>query len=228
MLTLRAVLHGYSLDAAATTFGLRSVPYAVRYDGSPSAVTRDGQELAAHLFQQSAFATYAITTQHHCVVVPAHVDLSLFIIGCGVMTGAGGVLNVLRPEPGSSIVVLGVGGVGSSAVMAARIAGCRTIIAVEPVDHRRDTAQEIGATHVLDTGTDVVAQVRRILPDGADYAIVCVGDPDAVRQGTDMLGFGGTCGIIGDLGPGTEGTFAFPDLLGLSRGRSAESTVARR
>ena len=189
-----------------------------RSDGSPSALSRDGQELAGHMFQQSAFATHVIATQENCVVVPDGVPLELFVIGCGVMTGAGGVLNVLAPEPGSSIAVFGVGGVGSSAVMAARISGCEPIIAVEPVEHRRRTALRIGATHVVDPGAgDVVAQVEQIVPGGSDFSIVCVGDPTAVRQGTDVLGIGGTCGIIGDPGPGTEGTFAFPALLGSSR-----------
>ena len=189
-----------------------------RFDGTGSAFSRDGQELAGHLFQQSAFATHIVATQENCVVVPETVALDLFVIGCGVMTGAGGVLNVLAPPPESSIVVFGVGGVGSAAVMAARIVGCNPIIAVEPLEHRRDTALLLGATHVVDPGAgDVVAQVQQIVPGGSDFAIVCVGDPTAVRQGTDVLGAGGTCGMIGDPGPGTEGTFAFPDLLGSSR-----------
>lgn len=189
-----------------------------RYDGSVSAWSRDGATLSGHLFQQSAFATHAVATEMNCVVVPADAPLDLFVIGCGVMTGAGGVLNVLRPEPGSSIVVLGVGGVGSAAVMAARIAGCATIIAIDPRLNRREIALAIGATHALDPADgDLPARVKAITGAGADYLISCTPDNEAISHVLDLVAIGGVCGMIGDPGKGIEARFVVSELLGGSK-----------
>ena len=189
-----------------------------RYDGSRSAWGRDGEELAGHMFQQSAFATHAIATEMNCVVVPDDVPLETFVIGCGVMTGAGGVLNVLKPEPGSAIVVLGVGGVGSSAVMAAKLAGCATIIAIDPKANRRDLAIELGATHAIDPGAgDAAEQVKAITGAGADYLISCSPDNEAISHVLGMLKIGGVCGMIGDPGAGIEARFVVSELLGGSK-----------
>ena len=189
-----------------------------RYDGSESAWSRDGGALAGHMFQQSAFATHAIATEMNCVVVPDEVPLDTFVIGCGVMTGAGGVLNVLKPGPGSSIVVLGVGGVGSAAVMAAKLAGCGAIIAVDPKANRRDLAIEIGATHAIDPGTgDTAEQVKAITGGGADYVISCSPDDEAISHVLGLLKIGGVCGMIGDPGAGIEARFVVSELLGGSK-----------
>lgn len=189
-----------------------------RYDGSGSAWSRDGGELAGHMFQQSAFATYAIATEMNCVVVPDDVPLDTFVIGCGVMTGAGGVLNVLKPEPGSSIVVLGVGGVGSAAVMAAKLAGCAPIIAIDPKANRRSLSMELGATHAIDPGAgDAAEQVKAITGVGADYLISCSPDNEAISHVLDMLAIGGVAGMIGDPGAGIEARFVVSELLGGSK-----------
>ena len=189
-----------------------------RSDGSGSAWSRDGEELAGHQFQQSAFATRAIATEMNCVVVPDDVPLDTFVLGCGVMTGAGGVLNVLKPEPGSSIVVLGVGGVGSAAVMAAKLTGCVPIIAIDPRPNRRALAMEIGATHALDPkASDLSEQVNAITGAGADYLISCSPDNEAISHVLDLVKIGGKCGMIGDPGAGIEARFVVSELLGGSK-----------
>lgn len=189
-----------------------------RYDGSDSAWSREGGQLSGHMFQQSAFATHAIATEMNCVVVPDEVPLDTFVIGCGVMTGAGGVLNVLKPEPGSAMVVLGVRAVGSAALMAARLAGCAPIIAIDPKPNRRDLAIELGATHAVDPGAgDAAEQVKVITGTGADYLISCSPDNEAISHVLDMLKIGGACGTIGDPGAGIEARFVVSELLGGSK-----------
>ena len=159
-----------------------------RYDGSASALSRDGNPISGHLFQQSAFASYVIATEMNVVPVSKELPLEEFVLGCGIMTGAGAVLNSLKPAPGSSIVIFGAGGVGTAAIMGARIAGCKTIIAVEPHENRRRIARELGATQVLDSGEpDVVEKIKRITKDGAHFALVCVGNAEAIGLAVEAL-----------------------------------------
>jgi aryl-alcohol dehydrogenase len=185
-----------------------------RYDGSESVLSRGGQTIGGHLFQQSAFATHAIATEMNVVVVPKSVPLDVFVLGCGLMTGAGGVLNVLRPEPGTSIVVHGAGGVGTAAIMAAKMAGCAEIIAVEPHANRREKALAIGATHALDPRAGNLAEhVKQITRSGAHYSLVCVGDAQVVSDALDVLRTGGVCGVIGDPGQGVDFRYAVARFL---------------
>ena len=92
----------------------------------------DGRPIHSHFFGQSSFATFAVATERNVVRLDPDVPLDIVApFGCGIQTGAGAVLRVFRPEAGSSIAVFGTGTVGLSAVMAARIAGCTTIIGVD-------------------------------------------------------------------------------------------------
>ena len=108
--------------------------------------------------------------------------------GCGVQTGAGSVLNVMRPPPGSSIAVFGAGAVGLSAVMAAKIAGCETIIGVDIRRSRLDFALEVGATHVVDASqVDVVEAIRELTGSGVDFSLEATGVPSVLRSAVDAL-----------------------------------------
>ena len=105
-------------------------------------------------FGQGSFAEYAVVHKRSAVKVDGSLDLKLLgPLGCGVQTGAGAVLNYLKPRPGKAIAVFGVGGVGLSAVLAAKAAGCAPIIAVDKLDSRLALAKEFGATHCLNTET---------------------------------------------------------------------------
>jgi aryl-alcohol dehydrogenase len=200
--------------------GGRLMSSGKRYDGSESALSRHGKSLAGHFFQQSAFATHVIVTEMNAVVVP----LDLFIIGCGVMTGAGGVLNALKPEPGSSIVIHGAGGVGTSAIMAANLAGCAEIIAVEPHANRREIAQTLGATHSLDPlSGDLAERVKQITRGGADFSLVCAPDENALADALDVLHIGGVCGVIGDPGEGID--FKYPVARFLNGARTLHGII---
>jgi len=126
-------------------------------------------------------------------------------LGCGVMTGAGAVMNSLHPKPGSSLAVFGVGNVGMSAVLAAVVCGCTTIIAVDVHPGRLKMAQDLGATHAVNAAeADPVEAVLKITGGGAQYSLECVGNPKIFRQAVDVLPRLGVCGLTGVVPPGTE------------------------
>lgn len=175
--------------------------FGARPDGS-SAMSRAGEQINGHFFGQSSWATHTVTTERNVVRVPADLPFEyLAPLGCGVQTGAGIVLNVLKPETGSSLAVFGTGGVGLSAVMAAAIAGCEPIVAVEPNPARRALALELGATDAVDpSADDPVAAIRALTGQGVDYSVECVGYPDAVKAAVGCLTTPGMCVTVGFQG----------------------------
>lgn len=118
-------------------------------------------------------------------------------LGCGVLTGAGTVLHAFALQPGATLVVFGAGSVGLSAIMAARIAGASQIIAIEPEAGRRALALQLGATAVIDSGSEgVVEQVRQLLPDGADYSLNTTVAPQVYLQSVQVLGMRGVAAFV--------------------------------
>jgi aryl-alcohol dehydrogenase len=154
-----------------------------------SALTRDGKELGGHFFAQSAFATHAIATTRNVIRIEDDLPLELLApLGCGIQTGMGSVMNVLRPQAGSSIAVFGVGAVGLSAIIAARIVGCSTIIAVDVVPERLRMARELGATHAVSSlSGDPVAEIVEFTQGGAHFSLDTTGVPAAVTNSINCL-----------------------------------------
>ncbi|MFE2995767.1 zinc-binding dehydrogenase [Nocardia sp. NPDC059246] len=129
-------------------------------------------------------------------------DLPLHLLGplgCGFQTGAGAVLESLRVEPGSSIVVFGAGAVGLAAIMAAKAARAETIVAVDLNPGRLELAAKYGATHTFDGRADDLGDRLRQATQGADYAVDTTGVPAVIRTAIDALHPGGVCGLIGAL-----------------------------
>lgn len=148
-----------------------------RPDGT-RALKQGSHELASNFFGQSSFATHALTYETNVVLLSDDIPFEIAApLGCGVQTGAGTVMNSLECESGSSLIVTGCGTVGLSAVMAAKIQGCDTIIAIEPKKSRRELALELGATHAIDpiAHPDFEEAVRKIIPDGVNYAVDTTG-----------------------------------------------------
>lgn len=158
-----------------------------------------GDEVLATFFGQSSFASHAVVSARNAVKVDPEVDLALLgPLGCGIQTGAGTVLNRLKPEFGASLVVYGCGAVGLSAIMAARIAGCRHIIAVDVHDSRLELARELGATHAINgQNEDTVERVREITGGGSEFAVETTGVPVVVRQSLQALRPLGVSAIVG-------------------------------
>jgi aryl-alcohol dehydrogenase len=191
-----------------------------RVSDGTSPLSRDGERVSGMFFGQSSFATHAIATERNVVAVPESAPLELLgPLGCGIQTGAGGVMNACEPEAGSSIVVFGAGSVGLSAVMAANLEACTEIVAVDLVESRLETALELGATHAVnaDQVDDVEDAVRDYLGGGADYTLETTAQPDVLRTAVDTTRKKGHCGIIGAPRLGTEVTL---DVNTLLRGRS--------
>ena len=134
-----------------------------RRDGSAT-ITRGGEPLGGHFFGQSSFARLAVADERSVVKVDPSAPLETIApLGCGVQTGVGAVWNVLRPGPGSTVVVAGAGAVGLSAVMAAALTPALQIVAVDVVPSRLDLARKLGATHVVDASTeDLPARIAEI------------------------------------------------------------------
>jgi aryl-alcohol dehydrogenase len=172
-----------------------------RADGSTSLRRLDGSPLHSHFFGQSSFASYAVCAANALVPVPADVDVSLLgPLACGISTGAGAVLNALRPFAGSSIVVYGSGAVGLSAIMAARLTAATHIIAVDKLASRLALAAELGATETINVSSpdvDPVAAVQEICGGPADFSMDCAGNVNVLRQAADSVGMRGTVALIG-------------------------------
>jgi aryl-alcohol dehydrogenase len=166
-------------------------------------------------FQQSAFATHALATEGNVVKIPDELPLEhAAAFACGINTGAGAVLNALRPEPGSSIAVFGAGAVGLAAVMAARIAGCSTIVALDLHENRLALARELGATHVLSASAAV--------PIAVDASIEAAGDPTALRRAVDCLAPLGVCCLVGSARKGVEAAL---EMAQLQHGRTLRGCI---
>ncbi len=139
---------------------------------------------------------------HEASLVPVETDLAdeeLALLGCGVTTGLGAVLNTAGVVPGSSVAVIGCGGVGQSVIQGARIAGAAVIVAVDPMPGRRETSLRAGATHAVDPAEgDPVARVRELTRGrGADYTFEAVGRPELMVQAFDMARAHGTVTLVG-------------------------------
>ena len=170
-----------------------------RADGSTALRRRDGSALHSHFFGQSSFATRAIVDANALVAVPDDAPIELLgPLACGIGTGAGAVLNALRPSLGSSLVVYGVGAVGLAAVMAAACTGVTRLVAVDVHEHRLRLAQELGATDSVNASTtNPVDAVAEICAGPADFALDCTGNVEVLRQAADSVGMRGTVALIG-------------------------------
>jgi Zn-dependent alcohol dehydrogenase len=137
----------------------------------------DGGEPINHHLVVSAFADHAVVSQASLVKIDPEADLATAaVLGCAVLTGVGAVVNTAAPRAGSSAVVFGLGGVGLSAVMGARLAGCHPIVAVDIVPAKLALAMELGATHTVPgDDPDLLAAVRALTAGGGDTVIEAVG-----------------------------------------------------
>lgn len=170
-------------------------------DGS-SRLALSGEPLSV-FFGQSSFAARAVVNRRNVVKLPGGTDLRQAApLGCGIQTGAGAVLNRLRPEFGSSIAVFGCGTVGLSAVMAAALSGCQRIVAVGGNPRSLALAKELGATHVLNRHdhADLAAGVRQLGGGPVDYAIDTSGVSRMVRSALASCGVGGVTAVLGVTG----------------------------
>lgn len=186
------------LPAYCDTFMARNL-LGRELDGSSTVTDADGHDVGARWFGQSSFATHAISTARNTVVVDASLPLELLgPLGCGIQTGAGSILVALDVQPGTSVSVFGAGAVGLAAVMAAKVAGATTIIAVDLHQSRLDLALELGATHALaGNRTDLAAEITSISGGGVQYAFDTTGVPAVITTALATTRMSGSVGLVG-------------------------------
>lgn len=160
--------------------------------------SRDGEPVH-HCHGVSSFSEYTLVTEEVAVKVsdnlpPEHATL----LGCGIFTGAGAVMNSADIEPGSSVVIFGAGGVGLSAVQGARLRSATDLISVDIVPEKLEIAEEVGATHTINSlEEDVVKRVQDITDGGADYTFEVVGNTQVAEQAVDCLAPTGQAVLVG-------------------------------
>lgn len=178
-----------------------------RPDGT-SSLSEGGETISSNFFGQSSFSELTNVAARGVIRVSPDAPLSMLgPLGCGIMTGAGAVLNVLQPRPGSSIAIFGAGAVGMAALLAAIDAGSSTIIMIDLLESRLDFAKELGATHSVNSKeADPVSAIQEITEGGVDFALDTTGVPAVFRQMTDSLGVLGHGVLVGAAKLGTEAT----------------------
>lgn len=217
VLTYMSCGHCKSCLTGAPTYCLSLFPLnfsGARDDGTVSTLDSN-REIHDHFFGQSSFGTYAVANQRNVVKVPKEAPLEILgPLGCGIQTGAGAVMNALKIEQGKSFAVFGAGAVGLSAVMAAKIVGATTIIAVDIHESRLQLARDLGATHTINGNEkDTVKEIKAITEGGADYTLEATGIPALFRQAIDATATLGSCGIVGAPALGTEAKFDVNDVM---------------
>ncbi len=170
-----------------------------------------------HFLGVSCFAELAVVPEQSALPIDADIPLEIAaLVGCAVMTGVGAVTNTAAVRPGASVLVIGAGGVGLSAVMGARLAGADPIIVSDLVASKLELARELGATHTL-SGGDLVAQVRAIVPEGVDHAFECIGNAPLLGLAVKAIRRGGTAVAVGLPPADAEISLNVVDLVTLEK-----------
>ncbi|MDR2232194.1 MAG: NAD(P)-dependent alcohol dehydrogenase [Tannerella sp.] len=188
----------YACDHVNTLF------FDGKYKDGTKRFSQNGVDISS-FFGQGSFADHVVIDARNAVKAEGLSDEALAhlcSLGCGVQSGAGAVLNRIKPAKGSSMVVFGCGGVGMSAIMAAVIAGCHPVIGVDIVPERMELAKKIGATHVINSlDTEPVAEIKRITGSGAHNCVEASGVASVMLQALQCLRRDGTVVLLSVTGP---------------------------
>jgi aryl-alcohol dehydrogenase len=193
--------------------------YPLNFEGKMADGTcrlHKGDQALSNFFGQSSFSHYSVANVRNVIKVQKDVPLEMLgPLGCGIQTGSGAVLNRLKPSPGSSLAVFGIGAVGLSALMAAAVCHCSTIIAIDIQDNRLELARELGATHTINAKEqNVVETIMSITGNkGINYAVEASGRPENTRFAVDSLAVLGNVVQVGAPALGTEVTLDMNTLL---------------
>ena len=183
----------------------RSAPAGTFLDGK-TRLTKNGQPIY-HMARVASFAEHAVTPAEQLIPIPDDFPMAVAaLIGCAVMTGVGAVINTAQVQAGSSVAVIGCGGVGLNVVQGARLAGADKIIAIDTRENKLEYAQRFGATHLINASkSDPVAQVKALMAGrGADYTFEAIGLGLTIRQAVDAARPRGTITIAGMPPDGEE------------------------
>ncbi|MDA3146328.1 Zn-dependent alcohol dehydrogenase [Leucobacter sp. UCMA 4100] len=182
-------------------------PQGVLFDGTSRMSI--GDETIQHYLGVSSFSEEVIVPASGAIKVRDDAPLDvLALVGCAVATGVGAVTNTAGVEPGSTVAVIGCGGVGLNVVQGARLAGAERIVAIDLREEKTEMAVQFGATDRINASDgDVVEQLKELLPDGVDYAFDAIGRVETTEQSIQMLSLGGASVIVGLPPTGAKASF---------------------
>jgi aryl-alcohol dehydrogenase len=194
-----------------------------RTDGT-STITQSGRAVGSNFFGQSSFANFLVAEERNVVRIDADMPFELAApLGCGIQTGAGTVLNTLRPKAGQPIAVFGAGAVGLAAVMAAVVLRCQPIVVIDVVPGRLVLARELGATHAINPKEASVSEVLGSL-GGMLFTVEAAGNAAVGRSAVECLNPGGVCALVGvapasvDLSVNLDGMLLGRTVIGTTEG----------
>jgi len=198
------------------------------FSGASKAGSVNQEEISGCFFGQSSFASHSIVNETSVVnakdLVKTEDELKLFApLGCGIQTGSGTVVNVAKATPADTICIMGLGGVGLSAVMAAKISGCRIIIGVDRVSSRLELGTELGCTDIIDTRkfddlSRVVEEVRKLTDDyGTTITIDTTGLQKLIEAGVEFTSNRGQYIQVGTASP--EAKIEIPVFTFMAKGK---------
>jgi aryl-alcohol dehydrogenase len=197
----------------------------LRCDGSSVSFRRGDEPIHGSFFQQSSFASVTLAMARNTIRVPKDARLDILAaFPCGVNTGAGAVLNVLKPDAGDSYVAFGTGTVGFAGMLAARLCGCDPIIAVDLFDDRLALASVLGASATVNAkDPDMITKVRQLAGGrGARFCLEAAGFPQALRAAVEVLAPRGTACLVGSARPGVEVSL---EMKSIQQGRIVRGCV---
>jgi S-(hydroxymethyl)glutathione dehydrogenase/alcohol dehydrogenase len=179
----------------------------VLFDGT-SRLSLNGEPVH-HYLGVSSYAEYVVVPASGAIKVRDDAPLDVIaVVGCAVATGVGAVLNTAAVEPGSTVAVIGCGGVGLNVVQGAKLARAERIVAIDVVPDKTRVARQFGATDRINTGDgDIVEQLHSLMPDGVDYAFDAIGHTSTTEEAIRMLGLGGAAVIVGLPPTGARASF---------------------
>jgi S-(hydroxymethyl)glutathione dehydrogenase/alcohol dehydrogenase len=148
----------------------------------------------------TTFQRHSVVSENRLTLLPPDLPMDVAVLlGCAAPTGMGAVYNVLKVQPGDAVAVFGTGGIGLNALMAAALAGAMPVIGIDPNPTRRALAKIYGATHVIDAAGDVLAEIKKIVPQGVDLAVESSGIPSVMEQAINATRQqGGRAVVIGN------------------------------
>jgi S-(hydroxymethyl)glutathione dehydrogenase/alcohol dehydrogenase len=204
---------------AGRTYECRNRAATARAKGEAPRLSRRG-EAVTQGFSLSGFAEQTLVHENNIVKITKDIPFDkACLLGCGVVTGAGAVINSARTRVGDTVAVIGCGGVGLSAIQGARLAGARRIVAVDLQPGKLELALKLGATDVVNPNDgDAIEQVKALTGGyGVDHAFEVIGLKDTAMQAFNMLATGGTAYLIGIQKPGTVFELPGGSFLGSQR-----------
>ncbi|KAH8892174.1 NAD(P)-binding protein [Thozetella sp. PMI_491] len=190
--------------ACCTNFEALNITGRRLADQTTPARLSDGREVISQFFGQSSFLRHSVVSQHSVTACPYPDSLATYAaLGCGFQTGAGTVLNALKPSKDDSLLIFGAGTVGLASIMAAKYLGLHQIIAVDIVDEKLAFARDLGATDTINSKNvpDIAAEIRRISGGGARFALECTGVSAVIESLLDCVCCGGTAVVVGSPRP---------------------------